>query len=89
VRAATTSFLLAAALLAGCAAMTESECRTTNWQALGELDGGAYGMRPRIDLLTQQCRAYNVTPAEAEYMAGWAYGYAEYQRRVVGSECCR
>ena len=68
--------------------MTEHECRTTDWQALGQLDGGAYGMRPRIDLLAEQCRAWNVTPAEAEYMAGWAHGYAEFQRRVVGSECC-
>ena len=77
------------ALLTGCSSLSEQECRSANWQALGERDGGVYGMRPRIDQYTEECRAFSVAPAENEYMAGWTYGYAEFLRRMNGSECCR
>ena len=87
-RAALTA-ALTSLLLGGCAGMSESECRSTNWQALGELDGGVYGTRPRIDQYAHQCRAYSVEASEKEYMAGWQYGYGEYLRRMNGSECCR
>jgi hypothetical protein len=89
VRAGTTSLAAAALLLAGCAAMTEQECRGANWQALGERDGNVYGTQPRVQQYAEQCRAYSVTPAESEYMAGWSYGIAEFNRRVSAGECCR
>ena len=87
--AALTSAAAGCLLLAGCAGLSEAECRSANWQALGELDGGTYGMRPRIDQYAWQCRAYNVEASEKGYMAGWQYGYGEYLRRMNGSECCR
>ena len=74
--------------LAGCAGMTEAECRGADWQALGERDGGIYGMQARVDQYAHECRTFNVAPAENEYMAGWRYGYAEFLRRMNGSECC-
>lgn len=89
-QAALISALAASVFLAsGCMTMSESECRTANWEQVGQQDGIAHGIRPRIDQLRDQCRAYGVVPDEEKYMTGWRYGYAEYQRRMVGSECCR
>jgi outer membrane murein-binding lipoprotein Lpp len=88
--AAVCTAALTSLLLAGCATpLSESECRTADWQKIGEYDGNVLGLRARIDQLAYQCKAYGVEVNEAQYMAGWQYGYAEYQRRMVGSECCR
>jgi len=68
-------------LLCGCASMSESDCRTTNWYARGEADGLS-GNRSQIDLYAQQCARFAVTPDESAYAAGWAAGYGEWNRRV-------
>jgi hypothetical protein len=89
-RAGTTSLLAVSCLvLAACGTLTESECRSSNWQALGERDGNVYGSQPRVHQYAEQCRAFGVTPSESEYMAGWTYGIAEFNRRVSAGECCR
>ena len=87
--AALISALAAGLLVSGCASMSETECRAADWQKIGEYDGNVLGLRSRIDQLVDQCKAYGVVPNEEQYLAGWRYGYAEYQRRMVGSECCR
>ena len=69
---------VAAALLAGCAGMTESECRGTDWYKLGERDGLIYGLRPQIDRYAHQCGRYGVQPSEKDYIAGWTDGYGEW-----------
>jgi hypothetical protein len=73
--------VLTLALLAGCASMSESDCRTTNWHARGEADGLG-GQRAQIDLYAEQCARFAVTPDEKAYLAGWGAGYAEWNRRV-------
>ncbi len=77
--------IAACLFLTGCAAMSESECRTGNWYALGERDA-LTGNRPRIDQYADQCGRYQVRPSEEDYLAGWAVGYGEWNRRVSGSK---
>ena len=67
--------------LAGCAAMTENECRTANWAELGERDG-ITGNRPRIDTYAYQCARYNLRAAEKDYLDGWWVGNAEFVHRA-------
>jgi hypothetical protein len=80
------SLLLAVALLAGCA-MTESECRGTDWYQLGYRDADPYGLRPAIHVHEHQCKAW-VQASEADYLRGWVDGYGEFSRKMTGSECC-
>lgn len=74
---------------AGCAQMTETECKAADWYPIGYRDGDIYGLRPQVDQYAYQCRAFGVQPtAENTYMAGWIDGFREWNRRVMGSECC-
>ena len=72
-------------LATGCVAMTENECRATDWAQLGERDG-ITGNRPRIDQYAYQCSQYSVRAAEKDYMDGWWVGNAEWVRRADSSE---
>jgi hypothetical protein len=69
--------------LAGCAGMTEDQCRSASWAQIGERDG-VYGNRPWIDQYQHQCSRYSVPVAEKDYMEGWWVGNADYQRRTQG-----
>jgi hypothetical protein len=80
--------LAASVLAAGCTAMSESECRSTNWSDLGEREALIYGQRPQIELYAHQCGKHGVQPSEPEYMAGWVYGQGERIRRSSGEGCC-
>jgi hypothetical protein len=75
--------VLATVFLPACAPMSEAQCRSTDWYALGELEGRIYGMRPRIDQYAYQCAPHGVQPAEKEYMAGWLEGYREWEMRTM------
>jgi hypothetical protein len=78
-------YLLICMALAGCAPMSESDCRGTNWAQLGERDG-IYGNRPRIEVYDYQCGRYNLRAAEKDYMDGWWVGNAEFVRRTDSFE---
>ena len=81
--------LLAATFLAaGCAGMSETGCRSTDWSSLGEREALIYGLRPQIEIYAHQCARYGVQPSEQEYIAGWAYGMGERIRRSSGEGCC-
>ena len=73
------------ALVAGCATMSENECRTTNWYDRGQYDG-LLGLQARIDQYAYLCSKYQAQPAAQAYLAGWAEGYSEYNTRVSGSK---
>jgi hypothetical protein len=64
--------------LAGCSAMTESECRSTDWYERGRLDARVYAIQPAISQYARQCAPYGVQAAEARYMEGWRVGYGEW-----------
>jgi hypothetical protein len=76
---------MALCALAGCASMSEQQCRATNWYQQGETDGMA-GNQAKIDLYAHLCNQYQVQPAAKEYLSGWADGYAEFNKRVSGSK---
>jgi hypothetical protein len=68
--------MLGCLVLCGCAATAESDCRTSDWYALGERDA-TFGQRPLIERYADQCARYGVRPAESDYLAGWAIGYSK------------
>ena len=69
------SLALACPLLGGCVS-AESDCRTSDWYALGERDP-TMGQRPLIERYAEQCARYGVQPTESDYLAGWAIGYSK------------
>jgi hypothetical protein len=77
--------LLFLAALAGCAGMTENECRSADWAQLGERDGIS-GNQPRIEVYAHQCGRYQVATAERAYLDGWWVGHAEFVRRADSME---
>ena len=77
--------LLVCLSLAGCAGMTENECRVADWSQLGERDG-IYGNQPRIEVYAYQCGRYQVAAAEKAYLDGWWMGHAEFVRRADSHE---
>jgi hypothetical protein len=86
----TTRLLIAAVTLsaAGCAGMSETECRTANWYAIGEREALIYGLRPQVDQHAHACSKYGVQMAEAQYIDGWNVGQGERIRRGAGEGCC-
>ena len=79
--------MLLAALLPGCAALTETECRGANWQELGYRDG-VTGNMPRIEIYAHQCGKFSVKPDQQAYMEAWTEGYADWDQRVQAVGCC-
>jgi len=77
----TRAWVFAAALLAGCAPMAESECRSADWYALGVRDGLA-GLRPFVDQYAYQCSVAKVEVADSTYLSGWQHGKWQYDSRV-------
>jgi Protein of unknown function (DUF2799) len=75
------ALVVCCAAFAGCSAMSESACRTSDWYALGERDA-LMGQQPQIERYAADCGRYAVKPAESEYMAGWGIGYSEWNQRV-------
>jgi hypothetical protein len=74
--------LLLALLLSGCAGLSESECRATDWYQRGKRDGEIYGARGQIDQYRHQCARFAVKPDEAAYNLGWDDGNMEYRQRT-------
>lgn len=68
--------------------MTETACRSADWNALGYRDGAVFGMRPRIDQYAWECKAHNVAANEPAYLEGWEHGYREWVSRVHANDCC-
>ena len=83
----TKAWVIALAVLAGCAPMTETECRSADWYALGTRDGLA-GLRPQVDQYAYQCSAVKIEVADSAYLSGWQHGKWEYDRRAHSSDCC-
>ena len=74
--------LLLIVVLGGCAGLSESECRSADWYALGKRDGEIYGSRAMIDQYAKSCGAFGVKPDERQYMVGWEDGNMEYRQRT-------
>ena len=69
-------------LASACASMSESECRSADWYALGERDG-LFGSPARIDTYAFQCQRFNLQAAADRYLDGWWVGNATYRDRMA------
>ena len=70
--------LALAAVLSGCAAMSEEECRTANWNEQGVRDAMAGHSRARLEDLREACSKAKVTPNAGHYLDGWSYGIRQF-----------
>lgn len=67
-----------AALLTGCAAMSEQECRTANWGEQGMRDALNGYPRSRLADLHEACAEAGVKPLDALYWNGWNTGIVRF-----------
>jgi hypothetical protein len=70
-------------LTAGCASLTETQCRggPAEWEWLGEYDA-VQGDQPWIEAYAEICSRYGATVDREDYLKGWDIGHADFDRRV-------
>lgn len=69
---------VAAVLLAGCATLSEEQCRAVNWRELGERDGAQGYASSRLDAHREACSEIGVIPDEELYAQGREQGLMHY-----------
>ncbi|HET7204146.1 MAG TPA: DUF2799 domain-containing protein [Steroidobacteraceae bacterium] len=69
---------LAAAVVTGCASMSEEECRYVDWRTVGYEDGAAGRPASRLGDHRRACADHGVTPDLAAYTAGREAGMREF-----------
>ena len=80
-RARTTSAALAAALVAGCAGMSEADCRGVNWYDVGYRDA-RFKLQNQDAVYGQQCERYGVKIDAARYGEGFRQGRWDFPDRT-------
>ena len=70
--------LLAIALLAGCATLSESQCAANDWHTVGYSAGVSGQDSSRLLKHQNACMKHGVTPNRMAYMAGWEEGVVRY-----------
>jgi len=70
--------LLAIALVAGCATLSESQCAANDWHTVGYSDGVSGQDSSRLLKHQNACMKHGVTPDRMAYMAGWEEGVVRY-----------
>ncbi|MDX1431898.1 MAG: DUF2799 domain-containing protein [Gammaproteobacteria bacterium] len=78
------AWLLAAALLAGCASMDEDECRSADWRLVGYEDGAAGRSAAHVGEHREACADYRISPDMEAYREGREAGLREYCRAPNG-----
>lgn len=82
----TSALALAAALLAGCTTMSESECRAADWYDVGYRDG-LIGMQRMDAAYDEHCGRQGAKPDLVAYAKGWQEGLWEFDaRKAHGGE---
>lgn len=66
------------AILTGCATLSEGECNTADWFAIGRHDGGNGQARSRLYDHRKACAEYGISPDSTAYSAGRNAGLARY-----------
>jgi hypothetical protein len=70
--------LVVALALAGCTTLSERECKSADWEAIGR-DDGARGATPsKLARHRETCALYGVKPEEQAWQAGYAQGLVSY-----------
>ena len=72
------AMLCVAALLGGCAAMSESECLNADWYAVGERDGHDGRPLAQLEKYYDACSRFGVYPDDNAYEDGREQGLAVY-----------
>jgi len=70
--------LSAAVVLAGCAAMSQEECRTADWGEQGMRDALDGYPRSRLADIREACAKAGVAPIESLYWNGWNAGITRF-----------
>lgn len=65
-------------VLAGCATLSEGECKTADWHEIGRQDGANGFTRARLQKHYEACSEYNVQPQSDRYFAGREIGLERY-----------
>ncbi|MBK7006416.1 MAG: DUF2799 domain-containing protein [Burkholderiales bacterium] len=65
-------------LLAGCASMSESECRVADWGRVGFADGARGDSESRLAAYTEDCGKIGITPNATAYRQGWDTGIVQF-----------
>ena len=76
------ALLIAVALLAGCAGMTEAQCRSANWYEVGYRDA-RYKMQSQTEVYAQQCERYGVKVDGERYAQGLREGRYDFPDRMM------
>lgn len=80
-RARTISAALAAAMVAGCAGMSEVECRGVNWYDVGYRDA-RFKLQSQDAIYVQQCERHSVKIDAARYGEGYRQGRWDFPDRT-------
>lgn len=76
--------MVMALVLAGCASLSEDECRTADWAAIGYADGAAGRPGSRLADHREACAEYGIAPVLESYLVGRNKGLLEYCRPARG-----
>lgn len=80
----TLGMLAIAALLGGCASLSEEECRNADWGRLGHQDGAAGYPESRLAEHAEACAKIGIRPMGDIWRAGWDRGVLLYCMPSVG-----
>lgn len=64
--------------LAGCASMSESQCRVADWYRVGLTDGGSGVEQTRLADYAEDCGKIGIRPDTTAYRQGWDRGILSY-----------
>jgi len=78
----TSALALAAALLGGCAGMSDTECRSADWYDVGYRDA-RYKLQSQDEVYAQQCERYGVKVERERYAQGLREGRYEFPDRMM------
>lgn len=78
--------ILALASLAGCASLSEQQCRAQDWYQVGYEDGNAGANAGRIESHSSACAAYGIATDTAQYEIGRGDGLQRYCTLARGIE---
>ena len=81
-RARFTSLVLLAAALSGCAGMSDTDCRSADWYAVGYRDA-RYKLQSQDGIYAQQCERYGVKVDTARYSQGLREGRYDFPDRMI------
>ena len=73
-----------AALLGGCASMSEDECLMSDWSAIGYEDGARGRTMEQFTRHRQACAKHGITPDFRAYQSGCNEGLVQYCQPSVG-----